>query len=242
MLLIKQLAKKIDHQTILRDIDIEIAAGSRVALLGPSGVGKTTLLRLIAGFDSIDAGEICWQDKTFVNEQVFIPPWQRNVAMVFQDLALWPHMTVTQHIAFALPKVVRKNKQHKARQLETLISQVHLTGLEKRLPSQLSGGQQQRLAIARAIAAQPEILLLDEAFSSLDLVLVNELWALMEQLQNQHGWTLLFVTHDTDQAFRYADKVLQLNAGKLTELNTEQQTRISIFAANEVDVSRRKAR
>jgi len=216
MLILRDVEKRIGTHQVLRSVSARVPAGSRLALVGLSGAGKTTLLRVIAGLERLDGGEILWRDKVLAGAGRWVPPWQRRIGMVFQDLALWPHLTVRQHLEFVQTgSIGRKGKKERREAIDELLVQVGLEALAHRYPAQLSGGQQQRLAMARAFAGKPEILLLDEAFAHLDPSLEVQLWQLVLKRQRERGWTLLFVTHDTQQATQYADRIVELRDGVL---------------------------
>jgi iron(III) transport system ATP-binding protein len=224
VLILEGLVKHIGDAGVLKGVDASLRAGERVALMGPSGVGKTTLLRIVAGLEKPGRGRVVWNGQVFVDEHHWVPPWKRRVSMVFQDLALWPHLSASEHLEFVLSQARRYGAKERARSAAALLSGLGLADLGARFPSQLSGGQQQRLAIARAVAAEPEILLMDEAFSQLDGALEEQLWALLIDMHREQGWTLVFVTHSRRQAARYADQVLVLDEGRLRPPGTDEGT------------------
>ncbi|MCW2476341.1 MULTISPECIES: ABC transporter ATP-binding protein [unclassified Symbiopectobacterium] len=203
---------------VLNDIHLEIAQGEFVALLGASGCGKTTLLRTIAGFSSPDAGAV------LVNGQdiTHFPPEKRGMALVFQSYALWPHMTVAQHIAYGL-KLRRLPRAEIARRVTQLESMLGLTGLGERKPAQLSGGQRQRVALGRALAIQPDILLLDEPLSNLDTRIRLQLRDEIRALQQRLGLTAIHVTHDREEAMVMADRIVILHQGRVMQAGSPQQ-------------------
>jgi iron(III) transport system ATP-binding protein len=194
-------------------IDLMVVEGEILALLGPSGCGKTTTMRLIAGFERPDAGEVTIGGKVVASSQHFVPPEQRRVGMVFQNYALFPHLTVADNVLYGL----RRNKEGYARMKETL-ELVGLAGLERRFPHELSGGQQQRVALARAIAPQPEILLLDEPFSSLDAGLRDQVRREVVQILRQSNMTAILVTHSQEEALLIGDRVAVMNEGKIEQI------------------------
>jgi len=218
---VKNLGKRFKDVMAINDLSFAVPAGSTFAIVGPSGCGKTTLLRLIAGLEQPDWGEIWFGGRMASSPAAVIPPGARQLNMVFQDLALWPHMTIRQHIAFSLPPGKYKGQARRER-IKTIINLVKLT-TRKRYPHQLSGGEQQRLAIARALASEPRILLLDEPLSNLDYSLKQELLAELKRLIRQVGITALYVTHQPDEVIYLADSVLSLSAGSLQSLCTIEQ-------------------
>lgn len=200
--------------TVLNNIDLHIEAGSIVALLGPSGCGKSTLLRLLAGLTVPASGEIRFGDRLVAKAGWGMAPEQRDIGMVFQDYALWPHMTVAQNIAFPLRMrgVPRGERQQR---VNAALARVGLTGFAERKPSGLSGGQQQRVALARAIVAEPRVLLFDEPLSNLDSELRESLCIEMSRLLRQLAITAVYVTHDRREAELLADRIVHLSAGSV---------------------------
>jgi iron(III) transport system ATP-binding protein len=196
-------------------VDLDVTQGHVLALLGPSGCGKTTLLRLIAGFETPDEGSIELDGRVLNAPGVFVPPEKRRVAMVFQDFALFPHMTVAGNIAFGLPKGADRKKR-----VGELLDLVGLPGHESRMPHQLSGGQQQRVALARALAAEPSLMLLDEPFSNLDPSIRERVRSEVKQLVHQVGITAVFVTHDQEEALSLAEQVAVMIAGRILQVGS----------------------
>jgi len=201
----------------LDDVSLSIKAGEFVSLLGPSGCGKTTLLRIIAGFETADRGEIVLDGK-LLNR---VPAYHRPVGMVFQNLALFPHMTVAGNLAFSLA-VHRVGRAETKRRVEEALTLVDLDGFGHRGVNQLSGGQRQRVALARALIAQPDMLLLDEPLSALDLKLRRQLQAELKRLQRRVGTTFIFVTHDQDEAMTMSDRIAVFRAGAVEQFDTAQ--------------------
>ncbi len=197
----------------LEDVSLDIAAGESIALLGPSGCGKTTLLRTIAGLERPDTGVVAIDDEIVTGPGSWVPPERRRVGMVFQDWALFPHLTVARNVAYGLGK---RRRDAVADSLRL----VGLVGTGDRMPSTLSGGQQQRVALARALAPQPRVLLLDEPFSNLDTNLRNELRSEVHRLLLDLGITSVFVTHDQEEAFVVGDRVAVMNAGRVVQVDT----------------------
>ncbi|MCX4028674.1 ABC transporter ATP-binding protein [Endozoicomonas sp. SM1973] len=204
-----------NHHTIVHQISFHINPGDICSLLGPSGCGKTTTLRAIAGFESVSQGSIKLADTLLSSPKKSIPPEQRKIGMVFQDYALFPHLTVAKNIAFGLPK-----QASKAATIETLLKLVNLTGYEERYPHELSGGQQQRVALARALAPAPKLLLMDEPFSNLDVDLRRRLSEEVREILKSQGISAILVTHDQEEAFSFSDKVGVMKDGKLLQWDT----------------------
>lgn len=200
--------------TVLNHIDLHIDAGSVVALLGPSGCGKSTLLRLLAGLTQPAAGEIFFGERQVARAGWSLPPEARDIGMVFQDYALWPHMTVAQNVAFPLKMRNLPRRECEARVAQAL-SRVGLRDFAERKPAGLSGGQQQRVALARAIIAEPRVLLFDEPLSNLDSELRESLCLEMAALLRQLGTTAVYVTHDRREAEILADRIVHLSAGSV---------------------------
>jgi len=209
----RNVTKRFGDFVALDDVSIEVKSGSLTALLGPSGGGKSTLLRVIAGLETPDSGEVFISGK----EATALAPQKRGVGFVFQHYAPFTHMTVFDNIAFGLT-IRRRPKAEIRRRVEELIELVQLPGLAKRYPSQLSGGQRQRMALARALAAEPEVLLLDEPFGALDARVRKELREWLLRLHEQTHVTTIFVTHDQEEALELADNVVVMNAGRVEQV------------------------
>ena len=200
--------------SVLNQIDLHIDAGSVVALLGPSGCGKSTLLRLLAGLTHPAQGEIHFGDRLVAKAGWSLPPEARDIGMVFQDYALWPHMTVAQNVAFPL-KMRNVRRQECDSRVAQALARVGLSEFAERKPAGLSGGQQQRVALARAIVAEPRVLLFDEPLSNLDSELRESLCLEMATLLRQLGTTAVYVTHDRREAEILADRIVHLSAGSV---------------------------
>jgi iron(III) transport system ATP-binding protein len=200
---------------ILRDVSIEVAPGEFFAFLGPSGCGKTTLLRLIAGFAQADRGTVEVGGRDIGG----LPPWKRDVGMVFQSYALWPHMSVRRNVAFGLEER-RLPRAEVERRVDAALERVGLAALGERKPSQLSGGQQQRVAVARTIAIEPKVLLLDEPLSNLDAKLRVQVRRELRDLQQRLGITTIFVTHDQEEANTICDRIAVMNEGVVQQVGT----------------------
>ena len=209
------ISKSYSGAKILHDISLEIDSGERIVFIGPSGCGKTTILRLIAGFIAPDRGDILLNNKTVSKDgRILIPPERRNIGMVFQDLALWPHLTVKGNIAFGLKaRGVRKGDREK--RIRKILDLVDMADYPDRKPGELSGGQQQRVALARALVLEPEVLLMDEPLSSLDTELNIRIRNEILRLQNELGFTLLYVTHNIDEANSLASRIIYVNDGRI---------------------------
>jgi iron(III) transport system ATP-binding protein len=214
------LSKAFNGKVVLEDVTLNVQAGEFLTLLGPSGCGKTTTLRLIAGFEWPDSGTIDINGKPVANGTVRVPPEERRVGMVFQEYALFPHLDVADNIAFGL----QGTKDKKQRRVDELLAFVGLTGLGERRPHELSGGQQQRIALARALAPKPTILLLDEPFSNLDATLRAQVRSEVRTILKQAGITCVFVTHDQEEALSLADKIAVIFDGKTAQVGDPQQT------------------
>ena len=194
------------------DLDLEVRRGGILALLGPSGCGKTTTLRLIAGFEAPDSGTVEVGGRTVAGPQANVPPEKRQVGMVFQDYALFPHRSIEQNVAYGLPS----GKKRKGR-VEEVLALTHLEGLGDRMPHELSGGQQQRVALARALAPEPAVVLLDEPFSNLDASLRVRVRSEMREILRDAGATAVFVTHDQEEALSLADEVAVMMRGTVVQ-------------------------
>jgi iron(III) transport system ATP-binding protein len=206
-----------DDHAVVDGLQLHIAPGKLVSLLGPSGCGKTTVLRAIAGFQSVTSGEIRLNGKIVSSPGMLVPPEQRNLGMVFQDYALFPHLTVSENIAFGLR---RQTAGSKRQVVDRLLELIGMQGYGKRYPAELSGGQQQRIAVARALAPQPSLLLLDEPFSNLDVELRERLAVDVRELLRSQNATAIFVTHDQHEAFVMGEKIGVMNHGRMLQWDT----------------------
>lgn len=212
-----QVSRHFDTVRAVDGVDLDIAEGEFFALLGPSGSGKTTCLRLVAGFDSPTQGEI----KIFGQSVKHIPPYRRNVNTVFQDYALFPHLSVGENVAYSL-KIRKIDKNTCRKKADEALEMVQLSGLAQRKPAQLSGGQRQRVALARALVGEPKVLLLDEPLGALDLNLREQMQEELKTLQRALGITFIFVTHDQTEALSMADRVAIFNKGQLQQVGTPE--------------------
>jgi ABC-type Fe3+/spermidine/putrescine transport system ATPase subunit len=210
------VTKRYGAHAVVADVSLDVAAHESIVLVGPSGCGKTTLLRLIAGLDVPDAGEI-WLDGRLVvrGGRSLVPPHQRGIGFVFQDLALWPHLTVRGSLSFVMDSA-GVTKHERSKRIVRVLELVRIAELADRYPHQLSGGEQQRAAIARALVSEPRLLLLDEPFSSLDSGLRGVLRAELRELQRTLGLTTVYVTHDKEDAHELADRVVTFKSGRIT--------------------------
>jgi iron(III) transport system ATP-binding protein len=202
----------------VRDVSLDLPKGELLALLGPSGCGKTTTLRLVAGFERLDAGEIAIGGRLVAGTGYHLPPEKRRIGMVFQEYALFPHLTVGENVAFGLHKGANT-----AMRVGSVLELVGLGGFEKRMPHELSGGQQQRVALARALAPEPELILLDEPFSNLDAGLRVRVRAEVRGILRQAGATAIFVTHDQEEALSLVDCVAVLIDGVVRQIDSPQK-------------------
>ncbi|HTN99160.1 MAG TPA: ABC transporter ATP-binding protein [Microthrixaceae bacterium] len=217
---VEGVTKSFDHVvTVLAGVALDVPPGSTVALLGPSGCGKTTLLRIVAGLETPDSGSVKLGGQVLSGSGVFVAPERRRIGMVFQDWALFPHLSVGRNVGFGLPRGERKDSSR----ITEALAMVGLDGLENRAPVTLSGGQQQRVALARALAPRPEMLLLDEPFSNLDASLRGQVRGEVHNLLSELGITAVFVTHDQDEAFVLGDSVAVMSAGEIVQFGTPEQ-------------------
>ena len=219
---IRHIDKRFGDFHALRDVNLDIASGELIALLGPSGCGKTTLLRIIAGLETADEGSILFsgEDTTHVHVR------DRQVGFVFQHYALFRHMTVFENVAFGLrvrPRSTRPSEAQIREKVHALLNLVQLDWLADRYPSQLSGGQRQRIALARALAVEPRVLLLDEPFGALDAKVRKELRRWLRRLHDDLNVTTIFVTHDQEEALEVADRVVVMNRGQVEQTGSPQQ-------------------
>ncbi|MEU7860434.1 ABC transporter ATP-binding protein [Nonomuraea sp. NPDC049141] len=219
---VTSLCKQFGDNAVLRDITFTIADGEFFTLLGPSGCGKSTTLACIAGLERPTDGSIAVGAATFVDAGTFVPPEGRNLGMVFQSYALWPHMTVAQNLA--MPLKIRKVDRRKQDELITeALGKVGLAELKDRYPHQLSGGQQQRVALARALVYSPSVLLLDEPLSNLDAQLREQARAWLKRLQEELGITTVYVTHDQEEALALSDRIAVMSKGDMVQIGTPME-------------------
>jgi iron(III) transport system ATP-binding protein len=219
---LKGLGKRYGATVAVNDVSLHIEHGQLVCLLGPSGCGKTTTLRLIAGFIEPSAGEIVVGGKVLSSPRRTVPPEGRNMSMIFQSYALWPHMTVAENVAYGL-KIRKLDKATLNGKLKAILSTARLEALADRYPGELSGGQQQRVSLARAMVVEPETLLLDEPLSNLDANLREEMRFEIRRLHDQYRYTTVYVTHDQAEAMTTADLIAVMNLGRIEQLGTPQE-------------------
>lgn len=218
ILKVNNLSKSFGNVKAVQEISFEATEGRVLSLLGPSGCGKTTTLRCIAGFENPDQGEIYLDDRKITP----FPPEKRGIGMVFQNYALWPHMTVYGNLAFGL-QIRKVPKPEINKRIKKILSMVQLEGYENRYPRQMSGGQQQRIAMARALVFEPDIMLLDEPLSNLDAKLREEMRFEFTELQKKLGITAVYVTHDQAEALVLSDKIVILDQGKIVQSGTPKE-------------------
>jgi iron(III) transport system ATP-binding protein len=219
---LRGLSKRYGELAVVDDVSLTIEHGRLVCLLGPSGCGKTTTLRLIAGFVEPSAGEIRVGNALVSSPARTLPPERRNMSMIFQSYALWPHMTVAENVAYGL-KLRKADRATIARKLAAILATTHLAELAERYPGELSGGQQQRVALARALVVEPETLLLDEPLSNLDANLREEMRFEVRRLHDEYRYTTVYVTHDQSEAMTTADLIAVMNAGKIEQAGSPEE-------------------
>ena len=215
-LTLKNLSKRYQGITALDDINLEIAPGEFIALLGPSGCGKTTTLRLVAGFELPSSGEIYFKEKCLAGPGINLPPEKRNMAVVFQSYALWPHLSIADNVGYPL-KIKKINGSAYDRQVAEALETVSLEDYAHRKPSELSGGQRQRVALARCLVMSPDVVLLDEPLANLDRNLRETMEKYFREFHQQTGAIMLYVTHNQDEAMAMADRIAVMNQGRIEQ-------------------------
>jgi iron(III) transport system ATP-binding protein len=218
---LRGLTKRFATLAVVDNVSLKIDHGQLVCLLGPSGCGKTTTLRLIAGFLEPSDGEIHVGDRLVSSRARTLPPEQRNMSMIFQSYALWPHMTVTENIVYGL-RLRKMDRDTIAKKLAAILATTKLEALAQRYPGELSGGQQQRVALARALIVEPQTLLLDEPLSNLDANLREEMRFEIRRLHDEYRYTTVYVTHDQSEAMTTADLIAVMNGGRIDQLGTPE--------------------
>ena len=219
-LVVKNLCKRYQETPALQGMDLTLHPGEILTLLGPSGCGKTTTLRLIAGFERPDNGQLTIAGTRVAGGSAWVPPEDRGVGMVFQDYALFPHLTVEQNVAFGLHRL---SSEHKGIKVKQALRLVGLEGYADRYPHNLSGGQQQRVALARALAPRPALVLLDEPFSNLDAALRVQMREEVRRILKEHGSAAIFVTHDQKDALSISDRIVVMNTGRVEQVGDPRQ-------------------
>jgi spermidine/putrescine ABC transporter ATP-binding subunit len=215
---VRGLGKRYSDSVVVGPVSFTVAEGEFVSLLGPSGCGKTTTLRCIAGFEAPSAGDVLIDQRSILA----LPPHRRDIGLVFQSYALFPHLTVFENVAFGL-RLRRRSADEVARRVDEALRLVDLVGLEARHPAQLSGGQQQRVALARCLALEPRLLLLDEPLSNLDLKLRLQMRAEIRKLQRRLGKTTVYVTHDQGEALALSDRIVVMSRGRVEQIGTPRE-------------------
>ncbi|MEP9412630.1 MAG: ABC transporter ATP-binding protein [Candidatus Brocadia sp.] len=232
---VKHVIKILGKKEVVRGVSFEVERGQLLALLGPSGCGKTTTLRMIAGLEVPDYGEI-WIDGALASsgQKVVMAQKERHIGMVFQDLALWPHMTVYKNIEFGL-KATGLTRAERQKRIKAVFDKVNMQKYANEYPARLSGGQQQLIAIARAIATEPKLLLMDEPLSNIDAQLRDDIRKEIKRIQQETEITTVYVTHDQEDAFLLADKIAVMNAGVVEQIDNPEEIYFfpgSLFVAN----------
>lgn len=212
-----KVSKTFGDVSVLNNLTLSVESGEILSVLGPSGSGKTTMLRTVAGFESVNSGEIRIQGELASSQSILKPPERRQVGMVFQNYALFPHLTISQNIEFGLRKLTFKERKVR---LSYVLDLTKLTGLDKRYPHELSGGQQQRVALARTLAPSPVVILLDEPFSNLDANLRLDVRREVENIIRENRTTTIFVTHDREDSFAMADRVAVIRDGTVDQIDS----------------------
>ena len=216
---LRNITKCYGNIKIIHDFNCVFNDKEFITLLGPSGCGKTTILRMIAGFEKPTTGEIMIDDEIVSGSDRFIPPNMRNIGMVFQSYAVWPHMNVFDNAAYPL-KIQRVNHDEIRRRVDEILEAVNMSEYSQRMPNELSGGQQQRVALARALVSNPGLLLLDEPLSNLDAKLRESMRIEIKELQRRFGITVVYVTHDQTEAMTMSDRVIVFNKGIVQQIDT----------------------
>lgn len=211
---IQNVTKSFGNTVVLENFDAVFQNGEFITLLGPSGCGKTTMLRIIAGFEKPTSGCVKFDDRVVSSDKVFIPPEKRDIGMVFQSYAVWPHMTVFDNVAYPL-RIKKMDKDAIQKKVDRVLAMVHLTQYAQRIPSQLSGGQQQRVALARTLNQSPKIILADEPVASLDPITAKQVMQDFVRINKEYKISILLNIHHVDLALKYCDRVIGIRAGEI---------------------------
>ena len=220
MLELKNISKKFATKEVLNNITLNIKEKEIISLLGESGSGKSTLLNIIAGFEQANTGIMLYQNKTIFSDTIFYEPEKRNIGFVFQNYALFPHLNIAKNISFGISK---ESKSIQKKRVSHLLKLIDMEGFEKKYPHQISGGQQQRVAIARVLARESDLILFDEAFSSIDTTLKLKLIFQIKEIIKSQGKTAIFVTHDPKEALLLSDRIAYVEDGKIIQFDTPMQ-------------------
>ncbi len=230
----RELAKRLGTKQVLQGLDLSVERGEILSILGPSGSGKTTLIRLIAGLSDPDAGQISIAGRTIWDARTNVPVEHRGVGFVFQDYAVWPHMTVAGNVGFGL-QMTGMSRPDRERRVREALEAVHIAELAERFPDQLSGGQQQRLALARSLAARPQLILMDEPLSNVDAALREQLRTEILQAVHAQGATAVYITHDQSEAMAMCDRLAVMHDGRILQTGAPEELYrrpSSLFVAN----------
>jgi len=221
ILTLNHVTKYFGDRKVIDAISLSLKEGEFLSILGKSGSGKTTLLRLIAGFESVDEGTIELSNAIISSKGFSLPTEKRDIGIVFQDHALWPHMTIFENVAFPL-KVRKQSETEIKKSVEEALSLVGMTGFAKTFPHQLSGGEAQRVALARSLVQKPKLIIFDEPLASLDALLRYELQGMIKKLHHQHSLSCIYITHDQGEAMRLSDRIAVLEEGKIIQVDTPE--------------------
>lgn len=219
ILSLKNLNKSFAEKEVLKDVSLEIKQGEVISILGRSGSGKSTLLNILAGFERADSGELEIGGSRCFDDGSFIEPQHRNLGFVFQNYALFPHLTVYENLVFGISKLPKFMQKERA---DKLLEMINLPGYEKKYPHQLSGGEQQRVSLARVLATDPDIILFDEPFSNVDTILKSSIEKELLSIIKSHGKTAIFVTHDPKEALAISDRIAFIEEGRVVQYDTPQ--------------------
>jgi iron(III) transport system ATP-binding protein len=222
MIELRQLTKRYGKVTALDQVSLYVGKGETLLILGPSGCGKTTLLRLVAGFERPDSGEVILDGLTASKPRGIMPPDKRDLGMIFQDLALWPHMTVRENVGFGL-KSKNLSRRQREEMVDRILNRVNIRDRGDCYPDELSGGERQRAALGRTIVLEPKVILMDEPLASLDPLLKAELGQVIKTLQEEREITILYVTHDQIEAMLMGNHIAVMNQGRIEQKGTTQE-------------------